>query len=175
MPETPTPPAPSPSPPARRPSTTPSRFAQQVAYSILSYSGYTVFDEIEFGIDGNDVLLRGTVTNPTKKRELEERIKAVSGVGELQSDIRILPESKADDQLRQRLFRRIYEDPMFAEHAKEPNPPIHIIVEGGWVTLTGVVDELVQKMSAEALVRNVFEVVGVRNRIRIRDSMAPRR
>jgi osmotically-inducible protein OsmY len=163
-------------PPAPTPQTQPPpSLAQEVAYNILSYSGYTVFDNIEFGVEGKDVFLRGTVTSPSKKRDLEERLKAIPGIGAVRSDIRILPESKADDQLRQRLFHRIYDDHLFAEHAKEPNPPIHILVEQGWVTLTGVVDELVEKMSAEALVRNVFEVVGVRNQIRIRDSMAPRR
>lgn len=167
-------PAPTSTPPTPTPRVPP-RLAQQVAYHVVSYPGYTVFDNIEFGIEGKDVVLRGTVTSPSKKREIEERVKAISGIGDVRSDVRILPESKADDQLRERLFRQIYEDQLFAEHAKDPNPPVHIIVEQGWVTLTGLVDELVQKMSAEARVRNVFEVVGVRNQIRVRDPMAPRR
>jgi osmotically-inducible protein OsmY len=146
----------------------PPNLAQQIAYAILTYSGYTVFDHVQFSHENGEIVLLGAVTGVAKKRELEERIRAVPGVERLTNEIRVLPQSKDDDRLREKLFRRIYEDELFAPFAHDANPPIHIIVEGGVVTLTGVVDETIQKMSAEAIVKNVFEVTLVRNRIRVR-------
>lgn len=167
---------PAPAAPAPRRPTPPSSNAarseslvRSIVAGILGYSGYTVFDHIQFGLEGRDVVLRGVVTEPSKKREIEEILRGVSGVGEVQNDIRILPNSDADRKLREKLFQRIYEDALFAEFADERNPPVHILVENGWVTLTGVVDDVLQKMSAEGRVRTVFGVMSVRNQIRVRE------
>jgi osmotically-inducible protein OsmY len=165
----PAPVAPPPSPPPVKDATPSMPLVRQIVAGILGYPGYTVFDHVQFGIEGRDVVLRGVVTEPSKKRELEETLRAITGIGEIDNEIRILPDSDADRKLREQLFRRIYEDSLFAEFASERNPPIHILVEDGWVTLTGVVDEVLQKMSAEAMVRNVFGVISVRNRIRVRE------
>jgi len=51
----------------------------------------------------------------------------------------VLPLSRDDDRLRQRLARAIYGDTSMTKYAMEPLKPIHIIVENGHVTLTGFV------------------------------------
>jgi osmotically-inducible protein OsmY len=148
---------------------TPSAQARDVAIAILTSPGYSVFDYVQFSLEGVEVVLHGAVTALAKKQELQSRVRVVTGIGNVKNEIRVLPDSKDDRRLREKLFRRIYEDPLFAPFADDPNPPVHILVDGGLVTLPGVVDETIQQMSAEAIVRNVFEVTIVQNRIRVRN------
>ncbi len=64
----------------------------------------------------------------------------IDGVRELKSTIDVLPVSQFDEDLRYRVARAIYGNPSFWNYAAMSNPPIHIIVEHGRVTLTGVVN-----------------------------------
>jgi hypothetical protein len=142
--------------------------ARDIAIAILTSPAFSVFDYVQFSLEGVEVVLHGAVTALSKKQELESRVRAVTGIGNVKNEIRVLPDSKDDQRLREKLSRKIYTDPLFAEFADDPNPPVHILVDGGLVTLTGVVDETIQQMSAEAMVRTVFEVTIVQNRIRVR-------
>jgi hyperosmotically inducible protein len=63
----------------------------------------------------------------------------------------VLPVSQFDNDLRQRIARSIYGHSNFWRYASMANPPIHIIVEHGRVTLTGVVGSNVDRMLARAL------------------------
>ena len=142
---------------------------QDIAYQILTSSNYTVFDHVEFSLEGSEVILQGSVTSATKKENLESAVANVPGVQGVQNELRVLSDSSENQRLRERLFRRIYEDPSFAEFVDAPNPPIHIIVESKHVTLTGAVGTLILRMSAEAIVRTTFGVRSVRNEIRVRE------
>jgi osmotically-inducible protein OsmY len=53
--------------------------------------------------------------------------------------------------LRYRIARSIYGNANFWNYAIMANPPIHIIVEHGHVTLTGVVQSNVDRMLARSL------------------------
>jgi len=69
----------------------------------------------------------------------------VTGVQKINNQIKTLPVSISDDQLRYTVARQIYGDPMFWNYAIQVNPPIHIVVENGRVTLTGVVASEVER------------------------------
>ena len=56
-----------------------------------------------------------------------------------------------DDDLRYRIARAIYGNSTFSHYAAMASPPIHIIVERGHVTLTGVVNSNVERMVARSL------------------------
>ena len=142
---------------------------QDIAYQILTSSDYTVFDHVEFSLEGSEVILQGSVTSATKKENLESAVANVPGVQGVQNELHVLSDSSENRRLRERLFRRIYEDPSFAEFVDLPNPPIHIVVESKHVTLTGAVGTLILRMSAEAIVRTTFGVRTVRNEIRVRE------
>jgi hyperosmotically inducible protein len=79
----------------------------------------------------------------------------------------VLPVSIQDDRLRTSLARQIYLDPVFSRYAVHVNPPIHIVVERGRVTLTGAVNSQVERQKAEMIARQTFGVFGVENRLRI--------
>jgi len=65
--------------------------------------------------------------------------------------IDVLPVSQFDDELRYRIARSIYNNSNFWNYAIMPNPPIHIVVEHGRVTLTGVVQSEVDRALARSL------------------------
>ena len=81
--------------------------------------------------------------------------------------IEILPVSGSDDAIRYDIAVRIYNDPLFWNYAIQVNPPIHVIVRYGRVTLTGVVLSEVERRKAEVIARGVFGVFSVDNRLRL--------
>lgn len=115
------------------------RLHAEISRALHAYSRLTIFDDVAITVEQGVVTLTGKVTLPFKKDEVGSRVAAVDGVRELRNDIGILPVSIEDDDLRKRLARAIYGNPAFHRYAAMPNPPIHILVEHGRVTLTGIV------------------------------------
>ncbi len=125
--------------------------AEDIGRSLTSYVRLTIFDDINATVENGMVVLTGRVTMPYKKDDLEKRIARIDGVRGLRNDIGVLPVSQFDDELRYRVSRAIYGNPSFWNYAAMSNPPIHIIVEGGHVTLAGVVNSNVERMLARSL------------------------
>ena len=73
---------------------------------------------------------------PHKASDIGNLVARLPGVREVDNKISTLPVSTCDDQLRVSIARQIYRDPMFWNYAIQVNPPIHIVVENGHVTLT---------------------------------------
>ena len=67
------------------------------------------------------------------------------GVTSVTNDLKVLPLSTFDDQLRRRVASAIYRDSVLSRYALQAVPPIHIIVENGRVTLEGVVNNEMEK------------------------------
>jgi len=131
-----------------------------VARSVNRYAHFTIFDDVNATVNDGVVTLTGRVTMPYKRDDLMKRVANVDGVREVRDDIQVLPVSQFDDQLRYRIARAIYGNPNFWNYAIGPNPPIHIIVEHGHVTLTGVVNNDVDRRLARSLV-DQFGVMSV--------------
>jgi len=122
-----------------------------VSTQVQRYAYFTIFDDVRASIDNGVVTLAGRVTMPFKKQEIEKRVARVDGVTSVVNQIQVLPVSTFDDGLRYQLARAIYGNPSFWQYASMANPPIHIIVEHGRVTLTGVVQNNVERMLARSL------------------------
>lgn len=127
------------------------RLADDIVHQVNTYSRFTIFDDVNARIDQGVVTLSGKVTMPFKKNDIGKRIAGIDGVREVENKIDVLPVSQFDDQLRHRIARAIYGHPSFWNYAAMANPPIHIIVENGRVTLTGVVNSNVERMLARSL------------------------
>jgi hyperosmotically inducible periplasmic protein len=125
--------------------------ALEIARQIDRYPRYTIFDFVTGTVDKGVVTLTGKVTMPFKKNDIGSRASKVSGVREVLNRIEVLPVSIYDDELRQRIARAIYSNSAFWQYGAMANPPIHIIVERGHVTLTGVVNNNVDRMLARSL------------------------
>jgi hyperosmotically inducible protein len=88
--------------------------------------------------------------------------------------LQVLPVSQFDDELRFRIARAIYGHSLFWNYANMANPPIHVIVNGGRVTLEGVVQSNVDRMVARSLASG-FGAFEVKNELRtdaeVRDAL----
>src|SRR6185437_8835970 len=137
------------------------RIAKQVRKSILTLPEYGVFDYLHFAIKGNTVILKGEASRPILKSSAENVVKKIEGVGSVENDIEVLPNSPNDDRIRAAVYRRIYGQPSLQKYTSNRGPrftsltrrtmgitydppigyhAIHIIVKNGNVTLYGIVD-----------------------------------
>ena len=123
-----------------------------VAKAVNRYEQFTIFDDVSAGVTNGVVTLEGKVTMPYKKNDIEKRVARVNGVNRIVNRVAVLPVSTWDDELRYRIARAIYGNANFWNYAASANPPIHIVVDRGRVTLTGVVQSEVEKMLARSLV-----------------------
>jgi hyperosmotically inducible periplasmic protein len=89
-------------------------------------------------------------------------VRRLASVKEVRNRIDVLPVSKFDDDLRYQIARAIYSNSNFRPYAFMVNPPIHIIVERGRVTLEGVVNSEVDRMLARSIASN-FLAFDVKN------------
>ena len=113
--------------------------ANSVRHEIVMYGKYSIWDDVGIEVSNGTVHLTGVVTQPYKKAAIDRLARNVAGAAQVQDDIRVLPLSPNDDRLRLRIARAIYGDPTMTRYAVEPLKPIHILVENGHVTLTGMV------------------------------------
>ena len=138
------------------------KLAQEVRRQIVTQPQYGVFDNIHFAIQGDTVTLRGKASRPTLKSSIENAVKRIEGVKNVKNEIDVLPLSPNDDRLRAAVYASIYSFPALQRYTSNRGGPrmpsvaraaggitndppigrhsIHIIVENGNVTLTGVVD-----------------------------------
>lgn len=141
--------------------------ANEVGEKIRHYVFYSVFDDINANVRNGVVTLEGRVTSPHKANEIARLVSRIAGVQEVRNRIQTLPVSLFDDQLRWEIASRIYNDPAFLNAAIQADPPIHVVVEHGRVTLNGVVNSEVERRKAEAIARSTFGVFSVDNKLEV--------
>ena len=117
------------------------RIVKEVRNEIVMLPQYSVFDDIQYKVEGDTVTLLGQVRNATLKSDAEHVVKEIEGVEKVDNQIEILPLSNTDDQIRRAVYYALFAEnsPLF-RYGWGAVPPIHIIVKGGRVTLAGVVD-----------------------------------
>jgi hyperosmotically inducible periplasmic protein len=138
---------------------------RDLSRQVLGYPNFTIFDSVNAQVEDGVVTLTGKVTMPYKREALAERIMRVNGVRQVHNDITVLPVSQFDDELRLRIARAIYGNSNFWRYGSMVNPPIHIIVENGRVTLEGVVNSNVDRMLARSIASG-FGAFSVTNQLK---------
>ena len=119
---------------------------RQILHEIRMYPNYSIWDDISFRVSNNgQVELFGAVNQPYKKSDIERTVRRVPGVTSVTDRIKVLPLSPFDDRLRIQVARAVYGDPVLNRYALQAVGPIHIIVENGHVTLSGVVNNEMEK------------------------------
>jgi hyperosmotically inducible protein len=118
---------------------TDAEIAKSVQHEIRMYPRYTLWDYLDFRVTNGQVELMGAVTQPFKKSDIEHIVAKLPGVTSMNDNIKVLPLSPNDSLLRRQVAAALFRDPVFRTYATEPVPAIHIIVDNGHVTLTGVV------------------------------------
>ena len=137
-----------------------------ISKSVMRYTHFTVFDNVDANVKDGVVTLTGQVTMPYKRDDIAERVAKIDGVKHVNDKITVLPVSQFDDQLRYRIARAIYNNPNFWNYAIGPNPPIHIVVDHSHVTLEGVVMNDADRIIAKSIAANQFGVMSLKNNLR---------
>jgi osmotically-inducible protein OsmY len=121
--------------------------------AVFTYARYGVFDAVGLSVDGGVVTLQGFVNDSVRRREIEDRVARVEGVRDVHNDLRLQGTSTYDERLRLQLYARIYNDPLFAQYASWPEPPVRVFVARGRVTLAGTVRSKVEQAALGFIAR----------------------
>ena len=140
---------------------------REVRHVLVMQPLYSVFDNLEFKVDGDRVTLMGQVVNPALKAGAAASVKAIEGVSAVDNQIEVLPLSPDDNRIRRAEFRKIYSAPGMDKYAIQAVPPIHIIVNMGRVTLVGVVASEADKTVAGIRANTVPGVFSVTNNLKV--------
>lgn len=140
--------------------------AERVMKVMQGYEHYTVWDYLSGGVRNGVVTLRGKVTSfPDKSKDLAERISKIRGVQELRNELKVLNPSRGDDELRARLAQQIFSHPSFDTFATMPNPPFHIVVDNGVVTLIGYVQTQAEVIELTQLASQTMGILRIENQL----------
>ncbi|HXW15332.1 MAG TPA: BON domain-containing protein [Terriglobia bacterium] len=139
--------------------------AQKIRHELLMLPYYSIFTDLAFKLDGSVVTLEGACPSEPPydiKKDAENVVKRIPGVTQVINNIKELPLSDMDWQIRRAEARAIYGDPEIGtRYGNQALPSIHIIVDNGNVRLEGVVDnqfdDTLIRTRANA-VPNVFSV-----------------
>lgn len=143
------------------------RVSREVFHELVILPQLTIFDNLQYKVDGNKVTLTGQVTNPVLKDSAEKVVKKIEGVESVNNQIEVLPTSGNDDRIRTQVARAIFNDERLFHYSMGSVPPIHIIVKNGHVTLEGVVNSQTDKDQAGIRANGVPGVFSVENHLQV--------
>ena len=142
------------------------RIYKEVRHELVMLPYYGVFDNLSYKVDPDGtVTLLGQVARPTLKSDAENSVKRIEGVERVVNNIEVLPVSTNDDRIRRATYRAIYGNSVLSPYQMRAVPPIHIIVNGGKVTLEGVVARQMDKQIAGVQANGVSGVFAVTNNL----------
>jgi hyperosmotically inducible periplasmic protein len=142
------------------------KLSKALTYDRVGY-GTTAFNSINIGVQNGVVTLSGTVYGPTDKSSALSLVSHTPGVRDVVDNLEVAPTSPMDDQLRVRLARAIYGDPVLSRYSLDPAKPIRITVVNGNVVLTGVVSNEMEKNIAGIKANSVPGVFKVTNDLQV--------
>ena len=139
----------------------------EVRHELIMLPYYGVFDYLQFKVDGAKVTLLGYARRPSLKSDAAAAVKGIEGVESVDNQIRVLPLSPFDDQIRAAAYRAVYGNQNFWNYAIMAVPSIHIIVDNGKVTLEGVVGSELDKNLAFSQVSGIPGTFSVTNNLKV--------
>jgi osmotically-inducible protein OsmY len=128
---------------------------------------YGVFDNLAYSINGGNVTLYGAVVRQSTRSDAEGRVKRIPGVTRVVNNIKVLPLSRFDDNIRVATYRSIARMGGLYRYLQGTNPSLHIVVDRGHVTLEGVVSGSNDRNLAYMAANRVPGVFSVRNNLRV--------
>jgi hyperosmotically inducible protein len=139
----------------------------KVRKELVTLPYYSVFDNLEYKVEGDTATLYGQVLNPVTRHDAERRVAKIEGVDHVVNNIQVLPVSGFDDSIRGREYRAIFRSGSLYRYAMGANPSIHIVVRNGHVTLEGVVSNQMDSRLAYIAARGVPGVFSVTNNLHV--------
>lgn len=139
----------------------------KVAKELRKLPYYGVFDHIAFEVEGSKVTLYGKVLNGINKSSAKAYVEDIDGVTEVVNKIELLPPSSFDDSIRRSTVRAFARHGAIYRYLQGPNPDMKIIVEGGRITLEGVVNSKSDVNFANIVAQGVPGVFQVTNNLTV--------
>jgi hyperosmotically inducible periplasmic protein len=145
------------------------RIAKRVRHELLLLPYYSLFDDLEYSVQGRTVTLNGYVTSihSITKSSAEGVVKRIEGVDKVVNNIKVLPPAPFDQEARARVYRSLVRTGGLSRYFWEASPAIHIIVENQRVTLKGFVNTEGDKNLATIAANEVPDVFQVTNDLRV--------
>jgi hyperosmotically inducible protein len=146
------------------------RLEQDVRHELVMLPWFGVFDNLEFQVNGDTVVLSGHVTRPTLQKDAERAVSRIEGVEKVINNIELLPLSPFDDRIRVAAYQQIYGFGPLSRYGWGPQPPIRIIVKNGNITLQGIVANEGDKNIANIRANGVSGAFSVTNALRVENN-----
>jgi hyperosmotically inducible protein len=143
------------------------RISREVFHELITLPQLTIFDNLQYKVDGNKVTLTGQVRDAILKDSAEKSVKHIEGVESVNNQIEVLPASGNDDRIRREVARALFNDDRLFRYSMGSLPPIHIIVKNGHVTLEGIVNSQADKNEANIRANGVPGVFSVDNHLQV--------
>jgi len=130
------------------------------------------FNSFNVDVKNGVVTLSGNARTEADAASAVAIVEHTEGVRDVIDNIEVAPASGMDDELRVRVARAIYGDPVLGKYAMDPQRPIRIIVQNGRVTLDGMVMNEMDKNVAGIRANGVSGVFAVKNDLMVANQQA---
>lgn len=152
---------------AETPVLTNSQISKEVRHRLRMLPYYGVFDNLAYNVNGSTVTLYGQVVRPSTRSDAARSVSKIAGVTHVVNNIEVLPLSSFDDRVRFQTYRAIANTGGLQRYLMGTNPSIHIVVNRGHVTLTGVVSNRADRQLAYFAASRVFGSFSVTNDLQV--------
>ena len=142
------------------------KLAKKLAYDRVGYRD-NAFNNLTVAVKDGTVTVGGATVNYIARDSALATVQNMAGVKDVVNEVKVLPTSIFDDQLRLRTARAIYRDSVLGRYATDPVDPIRIVVDNGHVTLYGTVQSQMDKNIAGMRANGVFGAFSVDNKIAV--------
>ena len=130
--------------------------------------GYdNLFNYVTASVKDGVVTLNGETRTPVSHDSALAIANFMPGVKDVVDNIKVLPVSNFDDQIRLRTARAVYGSATLGKYGTDPARPIRIVVDNGHVSLYGTVDSAMDKQIAGMRASQVFGVFSVQNNLTV--------
>jgi hyperosmotically inducible protein len=140
------------------------KLAKKLAYDRVGYYD-NAFNYLAIGVKDGVVSVSGATYNDVGRDSALAIIARTLGVKDVVNEVKVLPASNFDDDLRIRTARVIYGDSVLGRYATDPVDPIRIVVDNGHVTLYGTVQSTMDKNIAGIRAGSVPGAFSVENKL----------
>jgi osmotically-inducible protein OsmY len=137
----------------------------QIFKKVLMLPNYGLFDHITFQLNGSTVVLGGSVASLGTSKDAERTIKRIPGVERVVNNIRDLPLSPFDDQIRRQLVRKMANTGALYRYIQGVNPSVRLIVDNGHIDFEGYVSDRSDANMMTILAKGIPGTFGVENHL----------
>ena len=157
---------------ANTPDQVDTQLSKSVRHELRMLPYYGVFDNLAYQINGSTVTLYGQVVRPSTRSDAARSVARIKGVTQVINKIEVLPLSSFDDRVRYQTYRAIANTGGLHRYLRGTNPSLHIVVNRGHVTLTGVVSSRADSQLAYMAANGVFGAFSVTNDLQVEGDRA---